>query len=142
MNVQIRPFAPADQGALIALWQACELTRPWNDPAKDIRRKLDVDPAGLGVAVDERGVLVGSVMVGYEGHRGWINYLAVAPQARRHGLGRQLMAWAEALLAARGCPKVNLQIRSENTAVQAFYAALGYTDDCVMSMGRRLESDL
>ncbi|OYT86483.1 MAG: GNAT family acetyltransferase [Burkholderiales bacterium PBB6] len=142
MNVQIRPFAPADQGALIALWQACELTRPWNDPAKDIRRKLDVDPAGLGVAVDEHGVLVGSVMVGYEGHRGWINYLAVAPQARRHGLGRQLMAWAEALLAARGCPKVNLQIRSENTAVQAFYAALGYTDDRVMSMGRRLESDL
>ena len=85
--------------------------RPWNDPRTDIERKLRVDPELFLVAVEE-DLVVGSVMAGYEGHRGWINYLAVDPSRRRQGLGTRLMDEAEGLLAERGCPKINLQIRS------------------------------
>lgn len=137
----IRPFTPADEPAVIALWQRAGLTRPWNDPAKDIRRKLAEQPGLFGVMVEPGGAVIGSVMAGYEGHRGWINYLAVDPARRQQGLGRQLMAWAEAQLRARGCPKINLQVRRGNEPVLAFYAALGYTDDQVVSLGKRLEHD-
>jgi ribosomal protein S18 acetylase RimI-like enzyme len=85
--------------------------------------------------------LVASVMVGYEGHRGWINYLAVSPAHQRKGFGRQMMAQAEQLLLAEGCPKINLQIRTSNAQVLAFYRAIGYLEDDVVSLGKRLESD-
>jgi ribosomal protein S18 acetylase RimI-like enzyme len=141
MELTIRLYEPADEDALIALWRRCDLTRPWNDPAKDIQRKLAQQPELFGVLVDREGGVVGSVMAGYEGHRGWINYLAVDPARQGSGLGRRLMDWAEARLRERGCPKINLQVRHGNEAVLAFYAALGYTDDKVVSLGKRLEHD-
>lgn len=140
MPIQIRAFEDADEPAVVALWQRCGLTRPWNDPAKDIRRKTAEQPGLFGVMVDGDEV-VGTVMAGYEGHRGWINYLAVDPSRRQQGLGRQLMDWSEARLRERGCPKINLQVRRGNEAVLAFYAALGYAEDDVVSLGKRLEHD-
>jgi ribosomal protein S18 acetylase RimI-like enzyme len=131
---------PEDEAAVIALWRQCGLTRPWNDPGKDIARKLEVDPELFIVAV-ENGELVGSAMGGYEGHRGWVNYLAVRPDLRRQGIGRKLMLRLEGDLKARGCPKINLQIRTSNLAAVGFYRALGYAADEVVSMGKRLERD-
>ena len=139
-KIEIRPFRPDETEAVVALWEACDLIRPWNDPRKDIDRKLRVDPELFLVAVEDE-LVVGAVMAGYEGHRGWINYLAVEPGKRRQGLGRDLMAVAERLLAERGCPKINLQIRSENADVIAFYGALGYRKDDVISLGKRLVED-
>ena len=136
----IREFAPDDTDAVVALWRACDLVRPWNDPHKDIARKLAVADGMFLVAEAGHGI-VGSVMAGYDGHRGWMNYLSVAPGEQRTGLGRALVAAAEERLAARGCPKVNLQIRDTNTAVVGFYEQLGYSVDAAISMGKRLEAD-
>ena len=138
--MQIRPFQESDEPAVIALWEACGLTRSWNDPRKDIARKLAVQREGFLVGTHD-GRVIASVMAGYEGHRGWVNYLAVAPDARQRGCGRQLMAEVERLLLAAGCPKINLQIRTSNTAVIEFYRRLGYAQDDVVSFGRRLVSD-
>ncbi len=138
--MEIRRFAETDSDAVIALWQRCGLLRPWNDPRKDIARKLRVQPELFLVGVVD-GRVVASVMAGYEGHRGWINYLAVDPGLRRGGLGRAMMAAAEKGLAELGCPKVNLQVRRGNEHVVAFYDRLGYVEDDVVSMGKRLESD-
>ncbi len=138
--MQIRPYQPQDQDAVIQLWQACGLTRAWNDPAQDIARKLQVQPE-LFLIGTVRGELIASVMAGYEGHRGWVNYLAVAPAHQRNAYARTLMQEVERLLLARGCPKINLQIRSSNAQVIAFYKAIGYAQDDVVSMGRRLIVD-
>ena len=139
-GVEIRTFESTDADAVVALWQACELTRPWNDPRKDIARKLAVDD-GLFLVGTVGGDVVASVMAGYDGHRGWVNYLAVDPSRRGEGHGRTLMQEAETLLAARGCPKVNLQVRDTNAEALAFYERLGYVVDAAVSMGKRLESD-
>lgn len=136
----IRPFVPADEPAVIDLWRRCDLLRPWNDPRKDIARKLRVRP-DLFLVGERDGTVVGTVMAGYEGHRGWINYLAVAPDHRRMGIGRVLMAEAERLLREAGCPKINLQVRTSNAEVIAFYRQLGYAVDDVVSLGKRLERD-
>ncbi len=136
----IRPFAPDDVGAVVALWEAAGLTRPWNDPRKDIARKLRVQPEWFLVAI-AGAEIVGSVMAGYDGHRGWVNYLAVAQTSRRAGVGRALMAEVERVLHEAGCPKINLLIRGANHAAVIFYEALGYTPDDVISLGRRLEHD-
>lgn len=136
----IRPYLSEDEAAVIALWQQCGLTRPWNDPRKDIARKLKVDPELFIVGV-EHGEVIASAMGGYEGHRGWINYLAVHPDHQRRGLGRQLMQRLERDLLACGCPKINLQIRTSNLAATGFYQALGYVADDVISLGKRLERD-
>jgi ribosomal protein S18 acetylase RimI-like enzyme len=136
----VRPFELPDEPAVIALWERCGLTRPWNDPRKDIRRKLDVRPELFLVGLVE-GIVVASVMAGYEGHRGWINYLAVLPEHQGKGLGRVMMAEAEQRLRDAGCPKINLQVRSTNTAVIEFYRRLGYSVDDVVSMGKRLVRD-
>src|SRR5215475_14155673 len=138
--MDIRPFTPEDEPAVLALWQRCGLTRPWNDPSKDIRRKHAVQPHLFLVGLLDRE-LVATVMAGYEGHRGWINYLGVAPECRRRGLGREIMAEAERLLRAEGCPKINLQVRTTNQEVLAFYQSLGYALDEVVSMGKRLVDD-
>ncbi|MEJ2479250.1 MAG: GNAT family acetyltransferase [Acidihalobacter sp.] len=136
----IRPYAPDDLSAVIALWETCGLVVPWNDPQCDIRRKLDADSAGFLVGeLDTR--LVASVMAGYEGHRGWLNYLAVDPGFRGKGLGRDMVQAAEALLLGRGCPKVNLQIRAGNVAVAEFYRRLGYRVDAAVGLGKRLIPD-
>jgi 2-hydroxychromene-2-carboxylate isomerase/predicted N-acetyltransferase YhbS len=138
--MQIRPYREGDEDAVIALWQRCDLLRPWNDARKDIARKLRVQRELFLVAERERAV-VGTVMAGYEGHRGWVNYLAVAPELRGSGIGRALMDEAEARLRAFGCPKLNLQVRSGNAGATAFYARLGYLRDDAVSLGKRLEPD-
>ncbi|XAH25662.1 GNAT family acetyltransferase [Xylophilus sp. GW821-FHT01B05] len=140
-DVSLRPYAPADEAAVVALWQACGLVRPWNDPHKDIARKLTEQPELFLTAV-EGEVLVGTAMVGFDGHRGWVYYLAVAPGRQRLSIGRRLMAEAERLLIERGCPKINLQVRTGNTAVLDFYRRLGYAQDEAVSLGKRLIPDL
>ena len=124
----------------MSLWALCGLTRPSNDPFRDIERKIDADPNGLLVLEDDRQC-IGAVMVGYDGHRGWINYLAVHPEYRGRGFGRLLVAAAEQRLSELGCPKVNLQVRTSNKDAVEFYRVLGYSVDDVVSMGRRLEED-
>ncbi len=136
----IRPYAESDEAGVIALWQACDLVRSWNDPRKDITRKLQVNREWFLVA-ERAARIVGTIMAGYEGHRGWINYLAVDPGAQRGGLGRALVAEAERLLRSAGCPKINLQVRSTNAGVIAFYRRLGFAVDDVVSLGKRLETD-
>ncbi len=138
--MDIRPFKKSDEAAMIRLWERCELTRPWNDPHRDIRRKLAVRP-DLFLVGAISGEVVGSVMVGYDGHRGWINYLAVDPDYRKRGLGRLLMAEAELRLLREGCPKVNLQVRATNPEVVAFYRGLGYQVEERISLGKRLIGD-
>jgi ribosomal protein S18 acetylase RimI-like enzyme len=140
MPFDIRPFQHADEAAVIDLWRRCELTRPQNDPAKDIRRKLTVQPEMFLLAVVD-GVIVGSIMAGYEGHRGWINYLATAPEYRRRGIGVALMQAAERLLNDAGCPKINLQVRPGNDAAIAFYRSIGFDVEGAISMGKRLTHD-
>ncbi len=139
-SVIVRVFKEADEARVIELWTFAGLVRPWNDPKRDIARKLKVQRE-LFLVAELDGVVVGTVMAGYDGHRGWINYLAVDIGERRRGIGTALMRDAERRLRLVGCPKINLQIRAENTAVQAFYAALGFKEDVVMSMGKRLEDD-
>jgi ribosomal protein S18 acetylase RimI-like enzyme len=138
--MHIRPYQTSDESAVVALWQACELTRPWNDPHKDIARKLQVHRE-LFLVGEVQGHLMASAMFGYEGHRGWVNYLAVAPDHQRQGHAKALMLHGEALLLVRGCPKINLQVRASNAAVLAFYQSLGYANDEVISMGKRLIPD-
>ncbi|WP_395242827.1 GNAT family acetyltransferase [Agromyces sp. MMS24-K17] len=146
--VRIRPFAVPDTEAVVALWRECGLVVPWNDPYRDIERKLQVQPELFLVAEqvpdapDGDAELVGTAMVGYDGHRGWVNYLAVSGALRGGGLGRRLMAEAEHLLLERGCPKLNLQVRSTNTAVIEFYHRLGYEPDAAVSLGKRLIPDV
>ena len=140
--MQVRAFTPADTEAVVQLWQDCELTRPWNDPHKDIARKLSVSPDLFWLGCDADGRIIASIMVGYDGHRGWINYLAVHPAHQRRGHARQLMQRAERALSELGCPKLNLQVRAGNEAVLAFYERLGYADDQTLSLGKRLIPDL
>ena len=138
--MKIRSYQDTDQAAVIALWQACGLTRAWNDPAKDIARKMAVQPE-LFLVGTVNGEVMASVMAGYEGHRGWVNYLAVSPDHQKKSFGRLLMQHVERLLLARGCPKINLQIRNGNAAVIAFYQHIGYLQDDALSFGRRLIPD-
>ena len=137
MSLTIRPFRDSDQEAIVTLWETCQLVVPQNDPIADIRTKIQFQPDLFLVALSENR-LVGTVMAGYEGHRGWINYLAVAPDQRRRGIAKTMMASAEKRLRALGCPKINLQVRRKNTAVINFYQAIGFGEDEVVSFGKRL----
>jgi ribosomal protein S18 acetylase RimI-like enzyme len=137
---RVRPYANGDEEAVIALWQESDLTRPWNDPRKDIQRKLTVQPE-LFLVGERDGEVVATVMAGYDGHRGWINYLAVRPDCRKQGYGRRMMEEAERLLAERGAPKINLQVRAANTDVIAFYTRVGFAAEDVMNLGKRLVND-
>lgn len=139
-DMVIRTVTEDDTEAVVALWQRVGLRRPWNDPRKDIARKGSVQPELFLVAV-EGSRIVGTVMAGYDGHRGWVNYLAVDPDWQRRGLGRRLMAEVESGLVSRGCPKINLQVHADNRDALAFYERLGFTRDEVMTLGKRLERD-
>jgi len=139
--MKIRPFEIADQAAVIDLWKACELVVPWNDPVKDIARKLKVD-ADLFLVGEVGNQIVATVMGGYEGHRGWINYLAVSPQYRKKGYAREIMDFVEQSIRRRGCPKINLMIRATNTQAVAFYRAIGYDLETSIGLGKRLEPDI
>jgi len=140
MKIEIRPFEPSDSDAVVQLWTDCGLVVPWNDPRKDIQRKLSVQSEMFLVGCSDIH-LIASVMAGYDGHRGWINYLAVHPEHRNSGIGRRMMEEAEDLLRAASCPKINLQVRSSNAAVIEFYQGVGFTTDDVVSLGKRLEPD-
>jgi len=135
--MEIRIFQESDRSDVIALWRRCELVRPQNDPDRDIDLKMSFQPELFLVGTSE-GSIVGSVMAGYEGHRGWINYLAVDPSIQRSGIGAQLMSSAEKKLRKLGCVKINLQVRSSNEQVQNFYSSIGFSVDDVTSMGKRL----
>ncbi|SOB87319.1 Ribosomal protein S18 acetylase RimI [Sphingomonas guangdongensis] len=137
--MMVRAAQAKDQAAVVALWQACDLTRPWNDPAADFARAV-AGPNSTVMVMEAVAGIVGSVMVGDDGHRGWVYYLAVDPTARRTGLGQQLMAAAEDWLMARGCPKLQLMVRDGNTAALAFYQELGLEPQAVVTLGRFLEN--
>ena len=128
-----------DAGAVTALWARCGLTRPWNDPTTNFARALDGAASAVLVVRGEAGGVAGSVMVGFDGHRGWVYYLAVDPGHRRGGLGRALMGAAEAWLRARDCPKIQLMVRDDNVEALGFYAALGLEPQKVVTLGRFLD---
>ena len=138
--MHIRTFQLDDESAVIKLWDRSGLTRSWNDPQKDIYRKLRVQPDWFLVGVVEDRIIA-SVMAGFDGHRGWINYLAVDPDFQRAGHGRGIMEHAERMLHEFGCPKINLQIRKDNLDVIAFYENIGFTEDSVVCYGKRLIDD-
>ncbi len=136
----IRPFIDTDEDAVVALWAECGLTRAWNDPRHDIARKLQVQRE-LFLVAEADGNVVGTAMAGYEGHRGWVNYLAVAPSHQGSGVGRGLMDEVERLMLQRGCPKINIQVREDNVGALKFYEAIGFVADASVSLGKRLIPD-
>ena len=138
--MNIRAFQSDDEAAVVALWKECGLTRPWNDPHKDIARKREVQPELFLVGTIDDAVMA-SVMAGYEGHRGWVNYLAVAPSHRGKGHARALMKHVEDELLRRGCPKVSLLVRNSNRDALEFYRRIGYAQDESVSLGKRLIED-
>ncbi|MFH1853137.1 MAG: GNAT family acetyltransferase [Candidatus Neomarinimicrobiota bacterium] len=138
--MKIRLFESQDTQAVIDLWQRCNLTVPWNDPLRDIDRKLAHSPELFFVGKIGKQ-LVAVCMAGYDGHRGWIYYLGVDPTFRRQGLAADIMEYAEAVLKSRGCPKIDLMVRDSNQAVIEFYQRIGYMKDPVCVLSKRLVSD-
>ena len=138
--MNIRPFQSIDEAEVIQLWMDCGLVVPQNNPKRDIERKMRVNPE-LFLVGELDGKIIATCMAGYEGHRGWINYLAVAPPLQRQGYAKEIMAAAERLLSKAGCPKINLQVRSTNAKVIDFYKSIGFKIDDVVSLGKRLELD-
>ena len=138
--MKIRSFKEADRNSVISLWQSCELTRPWNDPNKDIDRKIKFQPELFFVGeINEK--IVATAMAGYDGHRGSVFYLAVAPGLQAQGYGRVIMNHIESELKKLGCPKLNIVVRSTNENVLRFYNSLTYKKDDVISIGKRLILD-
>ena len=136
--MNVRPFEPEDESAVIALWQSCDLLRPWNDPHKDIRFCRESGHGEILVG-EESGRIVASVLVGHDGHRGWLYYLAVSADRRKQGLGREIVSAAEQWLEERGAPKAELMIRTENFDAAEFYRRIGYRQEARTVMGRRLD---
>jgi ribosomal protein S18 acetylase RimI-like enzyme len=136
-GLAIRTYRAADEAAVVELWRRCALVVPWNDPYEDIQIKVAFQP-NLFFVGEIDGHVVATAMAGYDGHRGWINYLGVDPDYRRLGIGTAMMDRAEQALRALGCPKINLQVRESNRAVTAFYERLGFSDDHVIGLGKRL----
>jgi len=123
----VAPIGDGDVADVIALWQRCGLTRPWNDPASDIALARKGENAAMLAGRDDSGI-VASVLVGHDGHRGWVYYVAVDPDCRHKGYGRVIMDAAEQWLRRRGIEKLQLMVRSDNSQVQAFYRSLGYLE--------------
>ena len=134
---KIRPYQASDESAVIELWHRCNLVVPQNDPQKDIEMKCEVQ-ADLFFVGTINGRTIATVMAGYDGHRGWIYYLAVDPDYRQQQIGRRMMEKAESALKKLGCSKINLQVRTSNQAVIAFYERLGFSDDDVIRLGKKL----
>ena len=139
-SLLIRKFQESDEQGLVSLWNVCKLTVPWNNPYKDIARKLSVNPELFLVGYIE-DKLIASVMAGYDGHRGWINYFAVHPDFQNRGFGKQVMGYVENILRELGCPKINLQIREGNKKVLSYYQKLGFVQEKRISMSKRLDAD-
>jgi ribosomal protein S18 acetylase RimI-like enzyme len=123
----------------VALWQACGLTRPWNDPYADFMRAVEGPSSAILGTYDAVGALIGTAMVGVDGHRGWVYYVASAPEHRGEGIGRALMKAAEDWIVGRGMPKVHVMVRRSNTAVVGFYDSLGYEEQDTLVLGRRFD---
>lgn len=138
--MEIRACRVEDTEAVVALWEKTGLLSDSNNPYADIERKLSLG-SDLFLVCCIDGQLVGTLMGGYEGHRGWINYLAVEPDYQHQGIAKTLMATIEKRLMEKGCPKINLQVRSSNPEVLGFYQAIGYRKDDVISLGKRLAKD-
>ncbi|MBU1564921.1 MAG: GNAT family acetyltransferase [Proteobacteria bacterium] len=134
---KVRPFQNRDEEAVVQLWKDCELIQTTNDPHKDIRLKLAVQP-DLFLVGTLNGRVIATVMAGYEGHRGWLNYLAVSATCRQRGFGRKIVAVAEKQLRLLGCPKINIQVRVGNEQIMEFYRKIGFQVDDVVSLGKRL----
>ena len=132
-----RDMADRDIEPVVALWQACGLTRPWNDPYKDISFARQ-SGTSTALVLERDGRIAVSVMAGHDGHRGMLYYVAVDPALQRQGLGTAAVRAAEAWLGAQGVWKVNLLVRAENAAVKGFYEALGYVVNPVLCMARRI----
>ena len=139
-NFAIRQFVPNDTNRVIFIWEQCDLVRNWNNPNFDIRRKLNFQKElfFVGLLNDE---IIATAMFGYDGHRGWLNYFAVLPNFQKRGFGKKLMTFGEMALIEKGCPKLNLQIRNDNTKAINFYQKVGYKEDAAVSFGKRLIED-
>ena len=138
---KLRPYSDKDQENVIKLWKACNLTRPWNDPIKDINRKIE-NGGNIFLVLSNKNSIIGTVMGGYDGHRGVVNYLGVHPKFRGKGYGKILMKEVEKKLKELGCPKINLLVRSDNLAIGDFYKQLCYNrQDDVIVYGKRLIPD-
>ncbi|MBT4354753.1 MAG: GNAT family acetyltransferase [Tateyamaria sp.] len=139
-NFAIRQFIPNDTNRVIFIWEQCDLVRNWNNPNFDIQRKLNFQKElfFVGLLNDE---IIATAMFGYDGHRGWLNYFAVLPNFQKRGFGKQLMTFGEMALIEKGCPKLNLQIRNDNTKAINFYQKVGYKEDAAVSFGKRLIED-
>ncbi len=137
--IEIRPYSESDKEAVSRMWREVFPDSPrWNNPETDIERKLSVQRDLFLVATDG-SELIGTAMAGFDGHRGWVYYVAVRPEYRREGIGSALMNRVEEDLARLGCSKINLQVRASNTEVVTFYQRLGYEIEERVSMGKRLE---
>ena len=139
-NFAIRQFVPNDTNRVIFIWEQCDLVRKWNNPNFDIQRKLNFQKElfFVGLLNDE---IIATAMFGYDGHRGWLNYFAVMPNFQKRGFGKQLMTFGEMALIEKGCPKLNLQIRNDNSKAINFYQNVGYKEDAAVSFGKRLIED-
>lgn len=137
-DIEVRPYAERDRQAVISLWHRCELTRPWNDPDTDIDLATAC-PSSTILVGEHEGAIIASAMVGFDGHRGWVYYLAVGPDSHGKGYGRKMMCAAEAWLALCGAPKIELMIRNDNRQALGFYEALGYQPQQVSVMAKRLD---
>jgi ribosomal protein S18 acetylase RimI-like enzyme len=136
--VIVRQFKQADEAAVIALWNECGLTRPWNDPAKDIAFAV-AGPSSTILVLGDTGDILGAVMVGHDGHRGALYYFGVTPSHQGQGLARKLHEAAERWLREKGVWKINLLVRGENEKVAAIYEAMGYERQNVLSLGKRID---
>lgn len=125
-TLTLRPARAEDEAAVVALWRACDLVVSWNDPVADFRLARGRSNSDILIAADPAGSIVGAVMIGHDGHRGWIYYLAADPDRRRRGIGRQLVAAGQTWLKGRGIAKLQLMIRESNTPVVSFYERLGF----------------
>jgi len=139
-KIKIRQYADSDQEKVIKLWELCELTRQWNNPIKDIQRKLTVQ-SELFLVLEKDGEILGSRMGGFDGHRGNVNYLGKHPDHKNKGLGKLLVNRIEVELIKMGCPKINLMVRDANIDVQQFYKVIGYKEQKVVVFGKRLIPD-
>ena len=140
MNILIKSYRESDKQDIIQLWKECGLIVPWNNPQRDIERKVSTQPELflVGSINDE---IIATAMVGYDGHRGWVYYLAVLPKYQKYGFGKQMMNSAEGYLKKMGCPKINIMVRDTNLDVINFYESVGYKTEAITTFGKRLIPD-
>ncbi len=140
MDIIIRSYRESDNRAVIQLWKECDIVVPWNNPQRDIDRKRNVQSELFLIGLLKKEIIA-TAMVGYDGHRGWVYYLAIKPKYQQQEIGKQMMKEAENRLLEIGCPKLNIMVRTTNLDVINFYKAIGYKVDAVTSLGKRLKPD-